>query len=78
MKEKLTFPFAQSHKLLGVETWQDGPVMITDYYFSGWIPMAELTNGLRPFYVTGFTGKETLVRVESIKPALTINVSPQD
>jgi hypothetical protein len=75
MKEK--YPYAENplFELLGTNVYDHGPLVVSEYYFRGWIPKSEFQNGLCPIYVMGHTGKETLVRTEGVKPAVIVKVT---
>lgn len=74
MKEKGTVFENPVYELLGTVIEDCGPLTRTHYYFRGWIPMTEFTNGLKPVYVQGHTGAETLISVEAVKPVNTVAV----
>jgi hypothetical protein len=76
MKEKLPFFVGDEHWLLGVERQDLGAIVETRYYFHGWIDIGEISEGYQPEYVHGYTGKETVIRVRSIKPVAKISVIP--
>lgn len=74
MKEKHPFMGNPRFELLGIRTNESGPLVVTEYYFKGWIPMTQFTNGLRPEYVRGWSGQETVVREEGIRPVTVVSV----
>lgn len=78
IKEKNTVFENPLYELLGTVVEDQGPLVRTHYYFRGWIPMTEFTNGLKPVYVHGHTGAETLISIEAVKPINTISVVEND